>query len=127
MTPRMWIERRVRANGYEPGDPLYRVTCVTFDVMQEGEYWPRSPKVATNLRPVVTATLYPEQRTDGLISREAAQVSWPSTSDKRPELAYMLGHALQFAALEARVGKPARVFHNGGYFEPSPTLPAVAA
>lgn len=94
----MWIERR-----------LAGAQTVRFCVMEEGAYWPDKPKVAENLRPVIAAEIW---------RAGDPQVSWPSTTDKRPELAMMLGHALQFAAIEATTGRVARVFHHGGHFAP---------
>lgn len=49
---------------------------------------------------------------------DGVDVHWPAISDRRPALAMMLGHALQFAAIEAQTGETARVFLNGGHFAP---------
>lgn len=116
---RMWIERREKDNGAEGEER--RVHCVSFCVMQEGEHWPGTAPVDRNLRPVIEAEYWPARAS----SRHEATVSWPTTSDKRPELAYLLGHALQFAALEARTGQVAVVFLYGARFEPEPALPAL--
>lgn len=100
---KMWIERRALDDG----------RTIKFCVMEEGQYWPNQPRVAANLRPICAAELWLPRTGD-----RDPQVSWPSTSDKRPALAMMLGHAMQFAAIEAEHGTTARVFQNGGHFAP---------
>jgi hypothetical protein len=85
-----YVERYERDNGYD--DEQF----ITFNVFQEGgSFWTESgeprPELAVEL--TIGGVRFGQPR--------GPEVSWPSTSDKRPELARALAAALQMAADEA--------------------------
>lgn len=94
---RMWVEREERDNGAEGEDR--RVHAVLFSVMEEGVTWQDSDR----LRPLITVEVWPPRPGFGNPSPE---VTWPSTSDKRPQLALMAAAALTLAAAEAGLEDP---------------------
>lgn len=84
-----WIERKEDTD-YDPPGPT------RFEIFEpDGPTW----KDGTP-RESLTVELYPARQRFGQLY--GPEVSWPGTSDKRPELALALAVALTMAAEEAR-------------------------
>lgn len=111
---KIWIERRERDNGGEGEDR--RISHVLYSVLEEGEYWPGMKRIPENLRPVIEASFWPPSAPQFGGPRDP-QVSWPSTSDKRPRLARALALAMLYAAEEAETEMVPGPFTDGGTLE----------